>query len=50
MFIGKYTKFLPYWKYYLSNKITYREFFDERVYIWSGHQKENHMAESKDFS
>lgn len=31
MFIGKYTKFLPYWKYYLSNKITYREFFDERV-------------------
>ena len=31
MFIGKYTKFLPYWKYYRSNKITYREFFDERV-------------------
>ena len=31
MFIGKYTKFLPYWKYYHNNKITYREFFDNRV-------------------
>lgn len=31
MYIGKYTKFLPYWKYYSSNKITYREFFDQRT-------------------
>ena len=50
MFIGNYTKYLPFWKYHENkSEITYREFFDIKIKSYLENKTEKILDLKKNF-